>query len=182
MMKVLNYFGWGRVPEPAATASGQNQTPSTTEVTAWLTQGVSYSVKVLGDTYHAWKERINGVGEQDPAVKEAEAQLLAAMRSIVDISAMCFQPYAAFAGVLVSTAKPELSTQVCGIVSNTIHESWVKLSFEGKIVVGLVTVGASYMWLPVLSTVATIYALKVGAEMTNRNLQSERRNLEIKTS
>jgi len=174
-MILLEYIGARGKHESVEQVPVTNQNWSATGASRWVNERLSHTVRVLGEGYVALKKISEGATENNPPISENQIKILAATRSIIDISAMCFQPYVAVAGVIVFSAKPELSKRACDIANSTINYTWFKLSFEGKIVVAIAAVGASYMWLPVLSTIAALYSLKIGAEITNRNLDSEKK-------
>lgn len=138
-------------------------------------QWASYTVTAIGDVYQKLKEKSESRVIHHPAFKQTQTKILAATCSIADISAVCFQPYAAVTGVILSSAMPERSLQLTGVVTGAIQDSWGKLSFEHKIVFSVCIMIASYTWLPILTTIATLYSVKVGADFTNHRFVPHRR-------
>lgn len=113
---------------------------------------------------------------------ETQQKIVATARSIFDITAVCMSPVGAVVGAVLGVPNVEKTKEVCSMIDGAMHGVWKDLSFEAKLVTVGVGVVAAYMWFPVVSTVAHIYAVKVGAEFAikNKNIEHELHQEKVK--
>ncbi len=110
---------------------------------------------------------------------ETQKKLVACARTVADVSMISFGPYAAWSAMLgagLGVYSPKASKDLCRLIDGAIEGSCKDLKFEVKLaLVGTVAV-AAYLWLPVISSVATVYSMKIGAEMSVRYLGPQKKS------
>ncbi len=110
---------------------------------------------------------------QKPGTVQNVAQ--ASLRTIVGITSISYNPYAAAAGATVALIKPALARQILSLTDGAINGLWNRMSFNVKAGLAVSGIAAATYYDPtsVFMGLGTFFAVKLGAELALRNLGKE---------
>lgn len=109
---------------------------------------------------------------------EAQKKIIAVSESCFDVLSVYLYPYTSMCGAGLSMINTQVTRISCQSFESAMSSTLKKVPFEVKIVVIAAGGVASWYYFPVISIIAQVYALKVGAEFALHNLNINKESID----